>query len=114
MAVEEKIMKRLFGAILACALFAVPAMAAKNSQTVTIPTTVQVGSTVLPAGDYKVSWTGSGDSAQVTIAKKGVAPVTVPAKVVEQKNDHSGVSTGTQDGKAVLQTILLSGVKLVL
>jgi curli biogenesis system outer membrane secretion channel CsgG len=113
-AVEEKIMKRLFGVILACTLFAVPALAAKNSQTVTIPTAVQVGSTVLPAGDYKVSWTGSGDSAQVTIAKKGVAPVTVPAKVVEQKNNHNGVSTGTQDGKAVLQTVLLPDVKLVL
>jgi hypothetical protein len=111
---EEKIMKRLFGVILGCTLLAVPALAAKNSQTVTIPTAVQVGSTVLPAGDYKVSWTGSGDSAQVTIAKKGVAPVTVPAKVVEQKNDHSGVSTGAQDGKAVLQTILLNDVKLVL
>jgi curli biogenesis system outer membrane secretion channel CsgG len=107
-------MKRLFGYIIVCALLAVPAFAAKNSQTVTIPTAVQVGSTALPAGDYKVSWTGSADSAQVTLAKKGVAPVTVPAKVVEQKNDHSGVSTGTQEGKQVLQTILLSDVKLVL
>jgi len=106
-------MKRLFGSILICTIFAVPAFAAKNSQTVTIPTTVQVGSTALPAGDYKVTWTGSGDSAQVTIAKKGVAPVTAAAKVVEHKNDHSGIATGTQNGKQVLQTILLKDVNLV-
>jgi len=106
-------MKRLFGYIFVCTLLAVPALAAKNSQTITIPASVQVGSSVLPAGDYKVTWTGSGDSAQVTIAKKGVAPVTAAAKVVEHKNDHSGVATGTQNGKQVLQTILLKDVNLV-
>jgi len=105
-------MKRLFGFVLACAFLSAPAFAASNSQKVTIPDAVQVGSTVLPAGDYKVTWTGTGASAQVTLAKKGVAPVTVPAKVVEQKNNHSGVSTVTQDGKLVLRTIILSNVNL--
>lgn len=107
-------MKRLFGFLFVCTLVAVPALAAKNSQTVTLPAAVQVGSTVLPAGDYKVTWTGSANSAQVTLAKKGVTPVTVPAKVVEQKNNHSGVSTSTEGGKEVLQTILLNNVSLVL
>jgi hypothetical protein len=107
-------MKRLFGFLFVCALLAVPALAANKPQTVNIPAAVQVGTTQLPAGDYKVTWTGSGSSAQVTLAKKGVAPVTVPAKVVEQKNVHKGVSTSTQDGKQVLQTILLSNVNLVL
>jgi hypothetical protein len=107
-------MKRFLGFIFVCTLLAVPAFAAKNSQTVTIPDAVQVGSTTLPAGDYKVSWTATGATAQVTLAKKGVTPVTVPAQVVTQKNDHSGVSIVTVGGKGVLKTILLSSVNLVL
>ena len=113
-AIEEKNMKRLFGFVFVCTLLAVPAFAATKSQTVQLPTAVQVGSTVLPAGDYKVTWTGTGTSAQVTLAAKGLATVTVPAKVVEQQNNHSGISTSTQGGKEVLQTILLSNVNLVL
>ena len=106
-------MKRFLGFIFVCTLLAVPAFAAKNSQTVTIPDAVQVGSTVLPAGDYKVSWIASGATAQVTLAKKGITPVTVSAQVVEQKNSHSGVSINTEGGKGVLKTILLSNVNLV-
>jgi len=113
-AIEEKNMKRIFGFVLVCSLLAVPALAANKSQTVTVPVAVLVGSTVLPAGDYKVTYTATGTAAQVTLASKGVASVTVPAKVVEQKNSHPGVSTGTQDGKQVLQTILLNNVNLVL
>ena len=30
---------------------------------------MKVGSTNVPAGDYKVTWTGSGDNAQVTLTK---------------------------------------------
>jgi hypothetical protein len=107
-------MKRFFGLVLACTLLAVPALAANNTQTVNIPGAVQVGSSTLPAGDYKVTWTGTGDSAQVTLAKKGVPSVTVPAKVVEQKHSFNGVSTSTVGGKDVLHTIILSNVSLVL
>lgn len=106
-------MRRFLGLFFICALLFVPAWAAKNSQNVTLTASVQVGSTQLPAGEYKVSWTGTGDSAKVTLAKKGAAPVTVPAKVVDQKNDHTGVATATQGGKEVLQAILLSNVNLV-
>jgi hypothetical protein len=107
-------MKRFFGLALACTILSIPALASTNSQTVNLPSAVQVGSTQLPAGDYKVTWTGTGDSAQVTLAKKGVQPVTVSAKVVEQKHDHNGVTTNANGDKEVLQVILLSNVSLVL
>jgi hypothetical protein len=107
-------MKRIFGFVLACTLLSIPALAASNSQTVNLPSAVQVGSTQLPAGDYKVTWTGTSDSAQVTFTKKGVPPVTVPAKVVKQKHDHTGVTTNTNGDKDVLQVILLDSVSLVL
>ena len=107
-------MKRFLGFVFVSTLLAVPALAANQSQTVKFPTSVQVGATQLPAGDYKVTWTASGTDAKVTLTKKGVAPVTVPAKIVEQKNYNQGVSTSTEDGKQVLRTILLSNVNLVL
>jgi hypothetical protein len=113
-AIEELNMKRIFGFVLACAILSISALAASIAQTVNLPSAVQVGSSQLPAGDYKVTWTGSGDSAQVTLAKKGVQPVTVPAKVVEQKHDHTGVTTDSKGDKVVLQVILLSKVSLVL
>jgi hypothetical protein len=111
---EIKMMKRMFGLALACILLSVSALAAGNSQKVKFPAAVQVGSTQLPAGDYKVTWTGTGSSVQVTLAQKGIASVTVPAKAVQQKNNHVGISTDTKNGKEVLQVILLSNVKLIL
>jgi hypothetical protein len=107
-------MKRFIGFVIVCTLLSVSALAASNSQTIKFADSVQVGSTVLPAGDYKVSWTGTGASAQVTLLKKGVPPVTVPATVVEQKNNHTGISTEAKGDKEVLKSIILSNVSLTL
>lgn len=107
-------MKRILGFVLVCALLAIPALAVNNSQSVKFPCAMQVGSTALPAGEYKVSYTGTGATAQVTIEKKGVPTLTVPVKVVEEKHDHIGISTNTQGDKEVLQMILLSHVSLIL
>jgi len=106
-------MKHAFSIALIVALLSIPAFAADNSQTVTFHDPVKVGSSQLPAGDYKISWTGTGSSVQVTISKKGVAPVTLPAKLVEQKHNRSGVTTNAVNGSNVLQTILLSHVSLI-
>jgi hypothetical protein len=105
-------MKRFFGFVIVCTLLSVSALAASNSQTIKLTDAVQVGSTVLPAGDYKISWTGTGAGAQVTLLKKGLPPVTVPATVVEQKNNHTGISTDSQSGKNVLKSIILNNVSL--
>jgi len=106
--------KRIFGFALMCALLSVAALAASNSQTINFSGAVQVGTTTLPAGEYKVSWTGTGDSGKVTFEKKGIAPVTVSAKIVDEKNGHTGISTDTQGGKDVLKTIVFSKVSLIL
>lgn len=105
-------MKRLIGFVIVCTLLSVSAVAASNSQTIKFSGAVQVGSTVLPAGDYKVSWTGTGSSAKVTLEKTGMPSVTVPATVVEQKSDHTGISTDSQSGKDVLKSIILKNVSL--
>ena len=105
-------MKRLFGYALIFASLAVPAVAAKNSQNVTLSTPVKVGTTQLPAGQYKVTWTGTGSAVQVTIAEKGKASVTVPAKAVEAKNGHVAVQINRVSGGDVLEAIQLDNVTL--
>jgi len=106
-------MKRLFGYALMLTLTAAPAFAAKNSQSVNFASTVKVGTTELPAGDYKVTWTGTGDSVQVTIAEGGKT-LTVPAKLLEEKHVHKGYVVNREGGADQLQTIQLSNVSLQL
>jgi len=106
-------MKRLFGYALMLALAAAPSFAAKNSQSVTFAQAVKVGSTEFPAGDCKVTWTGAGDSVQVTIAENGKA-ITIPAKLVEEKNAHKGYVVNRASGTDQLESIELNNVRLQL
>ncbi len=105
-------MKRFVGYAAVLALLSAPAFAAKNSYTVNISEPVTVGTTQLPAAEYHISWTGTGSSAQVTLAS-GKSTVTVPAKVVDQKNAVNSVLTGTKGGSNVLEGINLNKVTLV-
>lgn len=107
-------MKRFFGFAMLVAMLCVPAFAAKNSQTVNLPETVKVGSTQIPAGDYKVTWTGSASDTQVSLARNGKTVITVPAKLVAEKHNFNGVTTRTTASGEILQTIDLGNVSLVL
>jgi hypothetical protein len=106
-------MKRLGVGFLAV-LFTFSAYAAKNGQTVVLTQPTQVGSTTLPAGPVKVSWTGTGANAQVTLAPGGKNPVTIPAQVVDEKHAEASVGTIDLNGTTYLQDIELSNVKLVI
>ena len=104
-------MKRLSYCALILAFLSIPAFAAKNSQTVSFSDAVTVGSTQLPAGEYKVTWDGTGSSVQVTLEQKGTShpkSATVAAKVVEQKNDRIGFRIDTKGGVNTLKAIQFS------
>ena len=105
-------MKRFVGYAAVLALLSAPAFAAKNSSTVIISEPVTVGTTQLPAAEYHVTWTGTGSSAQVTLAN-GKSTVTLPAKVVDQKNAVSSVLTTSKGGSNVLEGINLNKVTLM-
>ena len=105
-------MKRFISYAAMLALVSAPAFAAKNSENITLSQPVTVGTTQLPAADYKVSWTGTGSGAQVTLAN-GKSVVTLPAKVVDQKNNVNSVVTQTKDGANILEGINLSKVSVV-
>src|SRR5215472_3173146 len=104
-------MKRFLAYAAILALVSAPAFAAKNSENVTFAHPVTVGTTQLPAAQYKVTWTGTGSNAQVTLTH-GKSVVTLPAKVVEQKNGMVSVQTNSKDGATILQGINLSNVTL--
>jgi hypothetical protein len=108
---EENNMKRLFGYALMLTLMAAPALAAKNSQSLNISSPVKVGTTNLPAGDYRVTWNGTGENVQVTIEENGKT-LTVPAKLVGEKHIHKGYVVSRVDGADQLQTIQLKDVSL--
>jgi len=107
-------MKRFFGYALILAFLSAPAFAAKNSQSVHFVDPVMVGSTQLPAGEYKVTWTGTGSNVQVAFEQNGKTDATVSAKLVEEKHDHAGFTIDSQSGKNVLEVLQLSKVSLVL
>jgi hypothetical protein len=110
---EENIMKRLSTYALMLALAAAPSFAAKNSQSLNFATPVKVGANEIPAGDCKVTWTGTGDNVQVTLAQNGKS-FTVPAKLVDEKHNHKGYVVSREGGADQLQTIQLSNFSLQL
>lgn len=116
-AVGDNIMKRLLGCALILGLSSIPGFAASNSKTVTLPETMTVGTKQLPPGDYKVTWTGTGPSVQVTFVQKGAyhpLTETVPAKLVDAKDGHTGLTIQNKNGVETLQAIQLNKINLVL
>jgi len=108
--------KRLSYCALILALMSAPAFAAKNSQSVNFPNAVKVGTTQLPAGDYKVSWDGTGSNVQVTLEQKGTkhpATATIAAKVVEQKNPQVGYTVDSTGGVNSIETLQFSKYNVV-
>lgn len=106
-------MKRMFGYALMLTLAVAPAMAAKNSQSFSLAQNVKVGTSDIPAGNVKVSWTGTGDAVQVTLLSNGKS-ITVPAKLVSEKNGHKGYVVSNKSGVDELTTIQLNDISLQL
>ena len=110
-------MKRLSYCALILTLLSAPAFAAKNSQSLNFPQAVTVGSAKLPAGDYKVTWDGTGSNVQVTLEQQGAshpATTTVAAKVTDQKNGRKGYVLGSKDGVDTVETIQFSKFDVVI
>ncbi|HEY2858157.1 MAG TPA: hypothetical protein VGJ21_07055 [Terracidiphilus sp.] len=109
-------MKRCFGFALLLSLLSIPAFAAKNEQSVTFDNTVTVGSTKLPAGQYKVSWTGTAPNVQVTLVQKDARhplAATASATLTDEKHGQVQFTTGDQSGVTTLKQLQLRSVSLV-
>lgn len=109
-------MKRALGCALLLGIFSIPVFAASNSKNVNFPDATTVGTTQLPAGDYKVSWTGAGPSVQVKIVQLNVyhpLTVTVPAKLETANTGHTGLTTKNENGVELLEQMDLNKVTLI-
>lgn len=105
-------MKKLLGCTLAFALLTTPLFAAKTA-TVTIPEAVTVGAKQIAAGEYKLSYDGSGTAVKVTLAKHGASPIVLDAKLVTAEKGRTSVTFDTVNGARVLEQIELSSGTLI-
>ena len=85
--------------------------ASQNSAQVVLDSNVTVGTTELPKGTYKVAWTGTDPNVQVTFTS-GNWTKTVPARVVEGRNDIESELTDVKDSKTFLTAIALHNATL--
>jgi len=107
-------MKKTLLILTLSALTSVAALAADGATgKIRLATPVKVGSVELPAGDYRVSWTGTGDNAQVNL-KQGNVSATTSAKVVDVKHFNDAVVTKSDNGARVLTEIQFQAKTLVL
>src|SRR5216683_892221 len=81
---KEKIVKTKYLQYLAvlstlALLFPVGALARNNAHSIQIVDVVQIGTTQLKPGDYKVEWQGTGPAVQVSFRQNGKTVATLPA-----------------------------------
>ena len=107
-------MKRISVLLILLTTISLTAFAANaGSGKVSFDSPVKVGSTELPAGDYKVTWTGSGDNAQVTL-KQGKTSATTAARIVEVRRNADAFTSKMENGARVVTEIQFRDTTLVL
>jgi hypothetical protein len=96
-------------------LFSAAAFAGNgNKKSLRLATPVTVEGKEIPAGDYKVEWSGTGSDVKVNILKGKETVASVPAHVVSVavSNKQDGYSsTASKDGSPALTGIFFSGDK---
>lgn len=99
-------MRRMLGRALFSMLFSVTLVAAQDSQTFYLATPARAGNVHLPRGICEVSWNPeSGSRVQLAIKTEDKRTVVVPARMVEGKQDRTGVVTAVVDGVTYLQEL---------
>jgi len=102
------------GLLLGASLFLATAAFAGEKASVKVYEDVKVNGKTLAAGKYDVEWTGTGDSAQLSIRQGKETIATVPAKIVATKSApaSTGYSTkGEADGSKSLTSVFVAGKK---
>ena len=86
----------------------------KNEGKFTLWSPVQLGSTELKPGDYKVTWEGTGSDVQVKILQGKNVVATTAAKLEDRPVAQDSVSTGNANGAKTLQEIDFGGQRKAL
>jgi hypothetical protein len=89
----------------AALLFPLAALARSNSRSVDISSAVQIGTTQLKPGSYKVEWQGSGPVVQVSFEQNGKTLVTVSATLKAAKNQVTQDAVTMDNANANISTL---------
>jgi len=99
-------MKRILGFAILLFLSSTALLAAKNSQTFYLSTDVRVGNDQISRGIREVTWgEASGSNVQLTIKSEDKKTITVPARMVEQKQAKTGLTTSVVNGVTYLEEL---------
>lgn len=105
------------GLLLGLALLLATSAFAANKGSVAVTDPVTVAGKQLAAGDYKLTWDGSGTNVQLNIMQGKNVVVTVPARIIELDRpapSDSAVVSSNSDGSKSLAAIRFSGKKYAL
>ena len=99
-------MRYMRGLALLAMLFPGTLMAARDTQTIYLAAPVRAGNGQLPRGICEVSWNAtSGSRVRLTIRTEGDKTLTVSARMVEGKQETTGVVTSVINGVTYLQEL---------
>jgi hypothetical protein len=108
-------MRRILGFALLSILFSVTVIAAQNSQTFYLATPARAGNIQLPRGIYEVTWSAPSKSrVMLTIRTEDQKTFKILSRVIEGKQDRTGVVTSVVDGVSHLQEIHTGNAKFIL
>jgi hypothetical protein len=108
-------MRHMCGLALLALLFSGTLMAAKDTQTIYLATPVRAGNAELPRGICEVSWNAaSGSRVRLTIKTEDGKTLTVSARLVEVKQDTTGVVTSDINGVTYLQELHTKNARFVI
>jgi hypothetical protein len=103
------------GLALLAMLFSGTLMAAKDNQTIYLATPVRAGNAELARGICEVSWTAaSGSRARLTIKTEDDKSFTVSARMVEGKQETTGVVTSVINGVTYLKEFHTNNARFVI
>ncbi len=105
------------GLLLGLALLLATSVFAANKGSLAVTDPVTVAGKQLAAGEYKLTWDGSGSSVQLNIMQGKNVVATVPARMIEldrPANNSSAVVNSHTDGSKSLAEIRFSGKKYAL
>lgn len=96
-------------------VFLAPALAfagPKNSANVTLDQPVTVAGTQLAAGQYKLTWEGSGPDVTVSFDEGKKTIATTSAKLVNNRNNQDAIETSAHDNTTVLDAVDLKNLTI--
>jgi hypothetical protein len=106
---------RLRGFVLLSILISASLTTAAASQTFYLATAVRAGEVQLPRGICEVTWKAvSGSQVRLTIKTDDHKTVTIPARIVQGKQDETGVVTSVAKGVTYLEEFRTKDARFII